>query len=254
MVRKNFEDSGLVFDPTDFGTAYRLSQNQRVNQILLANIPLIHNSAIEDFRNRIVDSVHRWRRVIQQQHVANKVLMKTVLDYYEAEVYLDNSHSPYRLKKLSDCPEFKVDVIHLIRDPRGVCGSLMRNSGLTAKEAINTWLLHQMDIARITANVYKPLHLSYEKLCRVPNEQLARIHEHCSLPHEQYDGNFKEGEHHILGNRMRLSGGDIRLDEKWRRELTASQRTIIENKLNKFLSKYSQHRLASIIQEYLDGA
>lgn len=252
-VGRRFEQAGLAFDPRDFGTSFRLSRHRRLNQLLLESIPFVRVSAIEDARDRLVGAVPPWRRAIDRQYLANEVLMRTVLDYFDAEVYLDNSHSAYRLKRLAGSADFSPIVIHLIRDPRGVSRSLMRNSGYTCKDAIKVWLSDQQSIVRIAGAVCEPLLLRYEDLCRETSTQLARIHDHCSLGVEEFGGNFKDAEHHILGNRMRLSHGDIRLDEKWRDELSPSDRNLIDNALQKYVTRQAGP-LTPLIRSYLDGA
>lgn len=251
-VRNAFAGNGLRFDPRNFGTEFRLAKPARLNQLLLEALPLLHVTAIEKFRDSAVSITPGLRSRLRRQQLANYVLMKTVLEHYGAKVYLDNSHSPYRLRTLARNPRFELYPIHLIRDPRGVSLSLVRNSGMAVSDAVDAWISHQTTILRIAGDVRPPLRLSYERLCTDTDAELARLHDYCGLEPRAFSGDFKEQEHHILGNRMRLSAGSIRLDEKWRRELERADQELIESRLRRFDSVHPESSLSPIIRSYLN--
>jgi hypothetical protein len=59
-------------------------------------------------------------------------------------------------------------------------------------------------------------------LCRAPQATLDLFFEFCGLGRHAMPLNFSTLEHHVVGNRMRLSKvGQICLDEDWRRALTS---------------------------------
>ena len=252
-VEKTFGQHGLHFDPQNFGTEFRLSQNARANQLLTGPLPFIRSSSIERVRDRTVLLLPHFRRLLSKQQQANFLLMKTVLAFLGAEVYLDNSHSPHRLRTLNKNVNLDVFPVHLIRDPRGVSLSMMTNSGFSVSEAVESWIKHQLNIFRI-ANERRPaLLLTYESLCRNKDIELARLHEFAGLEHEKFEGDFKKRQHHILGNRMRLSDGVVKLDERWKRDLSSADLRVIENRLIQFNEKESGHPLASIVSDYLNA-
>ena len=80
------------------------------------------------------------------------------------------------------------------------------------------------------------------------------MYEFAGLQCEPFSGDFKTEEHHILGNRMRLESGVIRMDERWRRDLSPRDRKIIEKSLLNFASTRPQHTLSSIIRSYVEGS
>jgi hypothetical protein len=252
-VEARFIEHGLPFDPRNFGTAFRLVGSPRVNQLLTGAIKGVSSSRLEIWRDGLVAAIPAFRRRLARQRAANFVLMQTVLQFLGAGVYLDNSHSPHRLRCLSSDPRFDARPIHLIRDPRGVSLSLMTNSGLTVEDAIDSWLRHQLAIFRIAREIREPLLLSYEKLCTDTNGQLAAIQRFAGITQETYAGDFKSREHHILGNRMRLSSGEIKLDERWRRDLGEPDRRTIETRLRSFVDGNSDHPLSAIIGDYVDA-
>ncbi len=101
QIRATFEEHGLPFDPQNFGTDFQLADNARVNQVLTGPVPGLRSSSVEHVRDALVRGVPRYRRRLATQERANLLLMQTVLDFYNAFVYLDNSHSPYRFRRLS---------------------------------------------------------------------------------------------------------------------------------------------------------
>ena len=252
-VKAVFEQNDLLFDAQNFGTAFVLSENARMNQLLIGPLPRMRSSRLERLRDRVVASIPQYRRRLDRQLLANFLLMQTVLRSLNASVYLDNSHSPYRLRMLSRNPLLDVHPVHLIRDPRGVTLSLMTNSGLGVSEAIESWIKHQLNIYRIANEKRAPLIVSYESLCRQTETELARLHRFVAVDYEPYGGDFKDKEHHILGNRMRLSDGVIRLDERWRRDLSKADLAIVERKLQAFQTSNKSHPLAMVVRSYLDS-
>lgn len=252
-VNREFARVGLTFDPQNFGTAFSLSENFRLNRLLTGGIPLLDSSVLEHFRDRSVGCIPAFRKALARQQLANLQLMQSVTNFCGADVYLDNSHSPFRLRMLAKNPELSVRPVHLIRDPRGVTLSMMRNSKFSSNRAIDSWLRHQCNIFRIVGEVASPLVIRYESLCTNTDFELARLHTFAGVKHEVFSGDFKEKPHHILGNRMRLTDGKIRLDERWRRELPSDIRDQVEQRLMKFTRKNMTHPLSGIIHEYLGG-
>jgi hypothetical protein len=254
QIRKRFEENGLPFDPQNFGTDYRLADNARFNQILIGPLPGLRFSSVEYIRDTVVRRAPGFRRQLATQERANVLLMQTVLDFYNASVYLDNSHSPYRFRRLSQSAHFSVLPIHLVRDPRGVSLSLMTNSGYSVSQAVESWLGHQTNIHRVTTERTVPIILMYESLCRDTERELGKIHGFAGVAPEPLPDDFKIHEHHILGNRMRLKSGEIRLDERWRHDLAPEDRRLIENRLSRFCAQHRNHPISGIIETYLQDS
>ena len=250
-VAEAYRRNGLEFKPNDFGTAFKVSDNDAVNYYLTEALPKFNTTFLELARDTIVRSIPAYRKRIRRQIQANTVFVDAVLDYWKASCYLDNSHSPYRLRRLAKESAFDVFNLHLIRDPRGVVLSLMRNSGLSLDSAIRTWLRRQKEILRICAAIPNRIRVHYEELCLAPNRILGDVHRFLGVECQTFTGDFKDTEHHILGNRMRLSDGAIRLDEKWKREMTGEMRDTVDRELRQHARAKSDHGLATIIEYYL---
>ena len=155
------------------------------------------------------------------------------------------------LRRLVAERSFDVYNLHLLRDPRGVTMSLMTNSGYSAERGVRVWLKRQRDIFRISRRVPRTLQVFYEDLCLDPERTLRNIHEFSGLRMQAFTGNFKDTEHHILGNRMRLSDGSIRLDERWKRNMSAQDRSVVEMELKRFVSRNADSPLAMAVDYYL---
>jgi hypothetical protein len=81
--------------------------------------------------------------------------------------------------------------------------------------------------------------MRYEDLCHSPAETLNRFFEFCGLHPHTMPRDFSTQEHHIVGNRMRLTNvGKISLDEDWRRTLTPYELTIAWNLAGPLHARY----------------
>ena len=93
----------------------------------------------------------------------------------------------------------------------------------------------------------------YDDLCTNTDEELARLHHYAGVEPLPFAGDFKDAEHHILGNQMRLGDGKIKLDTRWQKELTSNQLTALNKQLESYLTtpKYSHN--AALLGRYLES-
>jgi hypothetical protein len=146
-----------------------------------------------------------------------------VLEMYASSIFLDSSKDPVRIKYLASIPCVQLQVVHLIRDGRGVVNSTRKNLGWPAREASIDWRKTQLEIERVTKRFAKGsvLRIKYEDICRNPDRMLASIFAFVGITGPITATKAAEREMHVLGNRMRLNGVlPIRLDESWRREMS----------------------------------
>ena len=72
--------------------------------------------------------------------------------------------------------------------------------------------------------------VQYEDLCADPQAELKRLCAFLGLDPCRINLDFRSAGLHVFGNKMRLSSEqNIRLDDKWRTELTHSQISTIEH-------------------------
>jgi hypothetical protein len=127
----------------------------------------------------------------------------------------------------------------------------MTNSNYDPESATRAWLRRQQDIVRIAKHI-PTITVRYEDLCRRTNNELRRIHAFADLESRDFDGDFKHSTHHILGNRMRLGEGRIKLDERWRQTLDPEVREVVERRLFRFAASHTDDPAAAIIRSYLE--
>lgn len=254
-VAERYSDEGLSFDVRNFNTKYKLSTNERLDRYLLASLPLVAHSGLEHLRDRTLRSVGPIRNRLEGQHRSNLAFITAVLDYANADIFVDNSHDPFRLRHLAESARFDLRTLHLVRDPRGVALSCMKHANWSLETSVRIWVRRQADICRISGELPIPaLRVYYEDLCRDVDNALARIHTFADQQPEPFAGDFAEVEHHILGNAMRLRGGQIKLDERWRTELSRAQIATADSQLKAVSSKSRDPAMSAIIDNYLNTA
>jgi hypothetical protein len=66
--------------------------------------------------------------------------------------------------------------------------------------------------------------ITYEQLCTNTHETINSVFRFLELPESEDHRNFRAVPNHIVGNGMRLdSGSKVKLDERWRRALSADE-------------------------------
>ena len=249
-VRDAFAENGLPFDFRNFGTTFRASSSERLNRYLTAALPKLESRALERLRDSLV---HLWpptARALRQQLRANEVLIETALAHHGARVFVDNSLSPYRVPLLNRSSRLEVMNLHLVRDPHGVANSCRRHHGWSPQQSVKLWLRHQRDIVRIGAEVSN-LVTHYDDVCADTNAELGRIFAFAGLPPHDFGGDFKDTEHHILGNQMRLGGGKVKLDTRWREDLGADDIAAIQETLRSALRDPGNAIIRELLERYL---
>ena len=201
-VAAAFADAGLPFAFRDFGTRFEAVGAERLNRYLTTRIPFVRHSAVEKVRDAVVGLNPWWAARLARQRQANRVFAQAALDYSGAEVYVDNTHNPYRLRHLGREPDLRLSVVYLVRDPRGVVFSHMKNHGWDLQFAIRSWMRQQLNIIRIKDEFDHTVTIHYEDLCDATDQTLAAVHRLVGLSPHPFQGSFTEGEHHILGSRI----------------------------------------------------
>jgi hypothetical protein len=120
----------------------------------------------------------------------------------------------------------RVRLILYSRDGRGVMASNMR-SGSNREEAVRAWSrYYERALPWIERHVAERdvIRVYYEELVSNPQKELRRIFEFLGVSMPDGALHPDAGHHHILsGNPMRMGPiGEVRLDERWRRELSAA--------------------------------
>lgn len=249
-IKSSFDDAGLPFDYRNFGTTFKVSSNPRLNRYLTASPPLVESTKLEAARNRIVSAWPPMSRKLSRQLRANEVLIQTALKHHGARVFVDNSLSPYRVPLLKRSKILDVMNLHLIRDPHGVANSCRRHHGWAPAQSTRLWLRHQRDIYRLSANA-PTIVIHYDDICSNTNESINRIFSFVGLAPHDFAGDFKDSEHHILGNQMRLGTGNVKLDTRWRDDLSAQDIDAIQTALKEEASRRSGSPISEMLARYI---
>ena len=247
-----FGDHGLPFQYDQFGARFGVSLRGRLSRHMTGNLPWVRSSALEKGRDAMLWSVPGLGSLYRRQLRANEVFISQALAYSGAEVYVDNSHGPYRIRHLRRSSEISLSAVHAVRDFRGVVLSFMNRRGWTAEQAMRAWLREQADIVRVFSEFDQTMTVFYEDVCAETNDALAAIHRFVGLEPQPIPDDFKSVEHHILGNVMREGTSTIRLDRRWRTDMSTADRDMIEGSARAFIDRHPGHRLSRILEHHFE--
>lgn len=230
-VRREMGERGHDFDVWDSDLLFRVRDGGLSDVILRA----VQRGPILETARRIgIRVVPRARRELSRILSRIEALAEIVTGIQGGRVFLDSSKRPERAMFMCRISSFDMRVIHLVRDGRAVSWSNMRHLGLEPEAAADSWLGDNR--AAEKARRYFPagrwMTLRHEDLCADPPATLSRIHSFLGLPPEPAIPDFRTVEHHVIGNRMRLSpSSEIRLDERWKTALTPGQMAAIDRRV-----------------------
>ena len=158
---------------------------------------------------------------------ANVDLLKAIHDASGGSIVVDSSKLTRRLELLLASPELDILPVFLVRDVRGqICSTLRKRPGLLA--AIRD---HNQISRKILTTLRGRHHLlvRYEELVADPRRAIEPILVHFGQHFEASQLDWASAPKHSLGgNRMRHRRESvIRRDDRWRRELSLLQRSVI---------------------------
>jgi hypothetical protein len=238
-VSRKMEARGLPFDVRSSQTSFQVDGIGRLAFRMVAAEP--RGPLLEGFREAALRFLPRTRREVERRLAINETLVDVVKEMQGANVFVDTSKRPGRILLLRRVPSFDPRVIHLVRDCRGVARSAIRNLGRTVEEGARSWVssIHSAERVRRCFPAERWLTVRHEDLCRNPEAELARIFRFIGVEAEHDVRDFRSFEHHIIGNRMRLSRtSEIELDEGWKTELSPAQVRTVEQIAGPELRRY----------------
>jgi len=253
-IGKTFLENGLPFAFSHFGTAYQLLYNERLNNLLTRNITKIQNSTLEKLRDNIIRHAPVLSGKMKLFDRANELFMATALEYSNASVFVDASKDPYRLRHLQHINALDINILHLVRDLRGVILSFRKNHGITDLAlATRLWVQDQANILRLIREFPSVQRIYYEDICNDVDTSLATIAQFVDVPPMKFSGDLQSAEHHILGNSMRLDGpSKIVNSERWRKEFSDGEMKTIQQEARKAVIHHNNPELKEIIEQYIE--
>ena len=225
-VKTGMEKSGAKFDFADFGTHFNSGPAwfKRLVRLGAKNALLSYSSSQ---LLRILPSCRsRLNRIIEQ----NGILIDLIASIQGGCLFLDGSKDPERLTQLLVSRRWKIRVIHLLRDGRGIANSYRKHHNVDLKTAAIEWLRTDRECLRVAARVARQnvLTIKYEDVCQEPQRVLDEIFSFAGLARNASPNGAATLEH-VLGNSMRLNGSkSILLDQKWRTDLLPQDLEIFE--------------------------
>jgi hypothetical protein len=235
-VAEGMASRGQVFDPGTFDTKFRL--DNPFSRLLHVSLPF---RALEDARDKIIMSIPSIRLRVEYLIERNKCLAHAILAAAGKSIFFDASKSPDLIRFLIADPSVNLRVVHLVRDVRAVGFSRQKNQGASDwRQTVARWIRMNRSIERQLQRLPRDrwIRIRYEDLCGSPQTTLSRFFSFCGAPPFQVPAALDSGEHHIVGNRMRLSGGQIRVDDKWRHELRPDQRLLAARLAARYQARY----------------
>ncbi len=208
---------------------YRVSDVEMINRAVSRAVA---NPILARLRGAMVAHIPPFSRRVARWSAFDLAFMQASLDVSGKEIFLDGSKDVEALRYLLRL-DADVSVIHLVRDPRGYCFSRLRRQGgegSVRRQAAgwvrtNTAIQHmrrESDPSRFTT-------IRYESLATSPPETVRALTDFLDVEPAPFPDDFRAGEQHILGNRMRMRTDErsIRLDETWREALSAEDTDLI---------------------------
>lgn len=208
------------------GSALNLSRSGRINR------------AAGRVAGRVVDwgAPAAWRlrpEVVEHFAELYRSFYRLVLDAHGTSLFVDGSKSWRRTAVLTRAlqPEADIKVVHLVRDPRGFALSSRSHSGAPLQESGWLWadLHRRLESLRGLAPYCS---MRYEDLCSDPAAELRRLFDFLQVaPEPVVTAPKYPQKHHLIGNNMlRSFDGEVKLDTRWRTELTGTeQRTVLHS-------------------------
>lgn len=185
--------------------------------------------------DRIVEPLWRRRpRYVDDFVELYRSFYNLTLDLQGTSVFVDGSKNWRTVRLLTQGlgEDAHVKIIHLVRDPRGYAVS-QRGRGLGRDLRAVGWQWADLHRRIQAFEQAAPYHvMRYEDLCAQPEAELREVLTSLELtPEDVIAAHLPPAKNHLIGNKMRKSfDGTVRLDERWRTELSdAEQRTVLRH-------------------------
>jgi hypothetical protein len=238
MSERGYRD----FDITRAGTSISEIQSPYIRRLLA---PLQRGPILESIRDLALAASPEWRGHLRETNRRNVDLIESLRVVTGAETVVDSSKLALRLKYLLRIPALDIKVVRVIRDGRAVSLTYMddwnfadaanpelRGGGggirnppprSSMSEAASEWRRSNeaADCLTATLSGERWTEVRYEELCAAPEATLRRLAVFVDLDPGNIILDFRSREQHVIGNGMRMdSTSEIRLDERWKSQLT----------------------------------
>ena len=243
-VKSCMAQKGFRFDIHNAGTDIRSNASSYVRRLLK---PLHRGRLLEMLRDTGLFLSPNWRANYNRIQQRNLALIQCISELSGKRIIVDSSKIGIRLKYLKKTEGIDLRVVRLVRDGRGVALTYMdpekfadakdpslRGGGigqsrlseqLSLEKAANEWKRSNEEgrHAVETLNEDEWIQIKYEDLCKSTEDTMKKIFRFLGTESEEPNLSFKNVDHHVVGNGMRLdTTNEIVLDDRWQTQLSKS--------------------------------
>ena len=263
-VSTEMRSRGLQYDVRHAGTSLRDIPGAWPRRLLR---PLHRGRLAESLRDGLLWLDPRWRQYYAVWQTRNLELIRAIGRITGAKYVADSSKIGIRLKYLCRLEGLQVKVLRVVRDGRAVALTYMdpgrfadaRDPGLRGggsgaehsphelmgmERAAAEWRRSNEEAEAILATISADdqLRISYEDLCLDTESTMTRVHDYLGVVDDKSYLAFRDAPHHIVGNGMRLdSSSEVKLDDRWRRELRDEDLAVFDRVAGAFNARYGYH-------------
>jgi len=218
QLQDKMKNEGRKFSLESFSTQFE-SDKWLCNKLLKSSVRSWGYEKLRSVLFALFQPCRKQRDTILEQCDS---LVEFICALQEGNILLDGSKDAIRLLHYVNSGRFNVKVIYLVKDGRGVVNSYVKHRHSSLDKAVQDWIIAQKELDRTYGmiNDSNKMLVRYETLCKNPDIELARINDFLGAGGVS-DTRLNKSRQHILGNKMRLvSSDEIRMDEKWKSEMS----------------------------------
>jgi len=238
-ITNRMKNRGHNFDVANFNTEYDPRGSRLFNRLRIGSV---RNSLVDRIRDKILFSLPSERQKIIEYVKRNVDFVESVLETTNKHIFLDSSKSRMLIRTLPVFSNFDVRAIHLVRRVEGVvASSYRRNPKTNIAKLAQDWVKRhkRLDVTLRTWSPEKYILVRYEDLCQHTEETLNRLLRFLDIQEEIKFSDYKNVKQHVVGNPMRLKPvTDIKVDERWKIELSELQKNQILSIAGKLNQQY----------------
>lgn len=218
--------SGVTFSLEALQTRI-LSQSSMINLFMT---PTLHGVLLEKLRRAAFALYPGAQKTLNAQLERNAKIIEAICELQQGDVFLDESKDPLRAMYFANSDLWDFRVVQLVRDGRGTINSDIKHNRRTVKLACGEWNLKIDEMARFQEMAAcEIMHVTYEALCTDIDSTVSKILQFSGVPEALESSRGPQNQQHIIGNDMRLKPmRDVKLDEKWRADLSAEDLEVFD--------------------------
>jgi hypothetical protein len=248
-VSSEMNRRGFEYDVRDARTSMQAFEGRYLQRLLR---PLHRGVAMESVRDVLLSLSPSWRKKYPVWQDRNRQLIESVAAVSGVPFVADSSKIAVRLKYLLRTPGLKVKVVRIVRDGRAVSLTYVdpsnfadardeklrgggtgktQDQGQPMEQAANQWLRSNLEAEEVLRTMPRDdwIQIRYEDVCLKTRETMCNVYSFLGLSDDLSYERFRDVDHHIVGNGMRLdSSSEIIFDDRWRDVLSDADLSVFD--------------------------